>query len=64
MTYGRMEISPADLGFAGLRAHISQNLALRRRRMARTLRQASVVAMVFALGGAFHLMRWVGLIVL
>lgn len=41
-----------------------EQLAERRRRMVTTMKQARVVAMVFALGAAFHVMKWAGLLVL
>ena len=41
-----------------------QRLAERRRRIERTLKQASLVLVVFALGGAAYVMKWTGMLVL
>jgi hypothetical protein len=53
-----------EIGRPDLFSRVREDLADRRRRLARTLKQAGVVAMVFALGAGFHLMKWAGLIVL
>ncbi|HWD68306.1 MAG TPA: hypothetical protein VG227_10135 [Caulobacteraceae bacterium] len=53
-----------EIGHPDLLSRVREDLADRRRRLARTLKQAGVVAMVFALGAGFHLMKWTGLIVL
>lgn len=53
-----------EIGRPDLLSRVREDLADRRRRFARTLKQAGVVAMVFALGAGFHLMKWAGLLVL
>lgn len=39
-------------------------LAVGRRRVARTVKQASVVVLVLGIGGALRIMKWTGLLVL
>ncbi|MGH7021996.1 MAG: hypothetical protein ACREEB_00235 [Caulobacteraceae bacterium] len=53
-----------EVGRGGPFPRIRDGLVDRRRRLARTLRQARLVAVVFALGAAFHVMKWAGLLVL
>ena len=53
-----------EIGRRDVLSRVREDLADRRRRLSRTLKQASVVAMVFALGAGFHLMKWAGLLVL
>lgn len=45
-------------------SRLRDDLAERRRRLGKTLKQARVVALVFALGAGFHLMKWAGMVVL
>ena len=54
----------SEIGRPELLSRLRADVADRRRRLARTVKQASVVAVVFALGASFHLMKWAGMIVL
>lgn len=53
-----------EIGRVDLLSRVRDSLAIRRRRLVRTLKQASVVAVVFGLGATFHLMKWAGMLVL
>lgn len=53
-----------EVGRVELFSRLRENLASRRRRLVRTVKQASVVAAVFGLGATFHLMKWAGMLVL
>jgi hypothetical protein len=53
-----------DVGHVDPFSRVRDSLADRRRRLSTTLRQARVVAIVFALGAGFHMMKWAGMLVL